>query len=107
MGIRPDGRDVTRTPCLVDKETKLTTAIETTRTVWPPPGTGPQLDGRRLMRVEPAPIVVAVDPSSATRTAVSDGIRLARDLDAPVIFVYVRRGPSAVLGEPYYQCPVC
>ena len=65
----------------VNKETKLTTATETQR----------------------APIVVAVDTTSATRTAVSDGIRLARDLDAPIIFVYVRRGPSAVLGEPYYQ----
>jgi nucleotide-binding universal stress UspA family protein len=28
---------------------------------------------------------------------------LARDLNAPVVFVYVRRGPSPALGEPYYQ----
>jgi nucleotide-binding universal stress UspA family protein len=89
----------------VDKETKLTTATETSRSVWRPPGTRPQVGGRGRVRVEPrpAPIVVAVDASSATRAAVSDGIRLARDLDAAVIFVYVRRGPSAVLGEPYYQ----
>src|SRR5688572_20889205 len=88
-----------------DKEAKLTTATETTRTAWRAPGTDPQLDGRWVLRVErgPAPIVVAVDPSPATRAAVSDGIRLARELAAPVIFVYVRRGPSAVLGEPYHQ----
>ena len=35
--------------------------------------------------------------------AVRDGVRLAGDLAAPVVFVYVRRGPSATLGEPYYQ----
>jgi nucleotide-binding universal stress UspA family protein len=105
MGIRPDGRDVPLTRSLRHQVTKLTTATETTRNVWRPRGSGLQAGGRRGARVEPAPapIVVAVDSSSATRTAVSDGIRLARDLDAPVIFVYVRRGPSAVLGEPYYQ----
>jgi hypothetical protein len=28
---------------------------------------------------------------------------LAGDLAAPVVFVYVRCGPSAAVGEPYYQ----
>jgi nucleotide-binding universal stress UspA family protein len=49
------------------------------------------------------PVVVAVDDSSAAEAAVRDGVRLAGDLAAPVVFVYVRRGPSAALGEPYYQ----
>lgn len=50
-----------------------------------------------------APVVVAVDNSSAARAAVHDGVRMARELDAPVVFVYARRGPGATLGEPYYQ----
>ena len=49
------------------------------------------------------PVVVAVDDSPAAEAAVRDGIRLAGELAAPVVFVYVRRGPSAALGEPYYQ----
>jgi nucleotide-binding universal stress UspA family protein len=49
------------------------------------------------------PVVVAVDDSPAAEAAVRDGVRLAGDLAAPVVFVYVRGGPSDVLGEPYYQ----
>jgi nucleotide-binding universal stress UspA family protein len=49
------------------------------------------------------PVVVAVDNSSAARAAVADGVRMARELEAPVVFVHVRRGPGATLGEPYYQ----
>jgi nucleotide-binding universal stress UspA family protein len=30
-------------------------------------------------------------------------VALARDLSAPLVFVYVRRRPSAALGAPYYQ----
>ena len=52
---------------------------------------------------EAAPIVVAVDNSRAAKAAVRAGIRIANDLGAPVVFVYVRRGPSSALGEPYYQ----
>jgi nucleotide-binding universal stress UspA family protein len=52
---------------------------------------------------EAAPIVVAVDNSRAAAAAVHAGVRLAKDLAAPVVFVYVRRGPSSALGEPYYQ----
>jgi nucleotide-binding universal stress UspA family protein len=50
-----------------------------------------------------APIVVAVDNTSAAVAAADAGVRLARDLKAPVVFVYVRRGPSSAFGEPYYQ----
>jgi nucleotide-binding universal stress UspA family protein len=60
---------------------------------WTPPMVAPS--GR--------PIVVAVDDSPAAEAAVRDGVRLAVDLAAPVAFVYVRRGPSDALGEPYYQ----
>ena len=49
------------------------------------------------------PVVVAVDDSRASDAAVRDGVRVAGELAAPVVFVYVRRGPSAALGEPYYQ----
>jgi nucleotide-binding universal stress UspA family protein len=50
-----------------------------------------------------APVVVAVDDSSAAAAAIRDGVRLARDLVAPVVFVYVRERPSDALGEPHYQ----
>jgi nucleotide-binding universal stress UspA family protein len=49
------------------------------------------------------PVVIAVDGSPAAESAIRDGVRLAGDLDAPVVFVYVRRGPSAALGKPYFQ----
>lgn len=52
---------------------------------------------------EAAPIVVAVDNSRAAAEAVHAGVRLAKDLAAAVVFVYIRRGPSSALGEPYYQ----
>jgi nucleotide-binding universal stress UspA family protein len=52
---------------------------------------------------ESSPIVAAVDSSSASRVAVSEAIRLARELDAPILFVYVRRGPADILGSPVYQ----
>jgi nucleotide-binding universal stress UspA family protein len=52
---------------------------------------------------EAAPIVVAVDNSRAAAVAAQAGVRLAKDLAAPVVFVYVRRGPSSALGDPYYQ----
>jgi nucleotide-binding universal stress UspA family protein len=40
---------------------------------------------------------------SASAVASRDAVRVARGLRAPVVFVYVRRGPSSMLGEPYYQ----
>jgi len=53
--------------------------------------------------MEPAPIVVAVDGSRATEAAAQSGARLVRELGAPLVFVYVRRGPWSGLGAPYYQ----
>ena len=50
-----------------------------------------------------APIVVAVDNARAARGAARASVRLAQELAAPLVFVYVRRGPSSALGEPYYQ----
>jgi len=57
------------------------------------------------MKAEPeaAPVIAAVDGSRAAATAAQAAVRLARDLGAPLVFVYVRRGPSSALGEPYYQ----
>jgi nucleotide-binding universal stress UspA family protein len=50
-----------------------------------------------------APIVAAVDDTPAATAAAEAAVGLARDFRAPVVFVYVRRGPSSALGEPYYQ----
>jgi nucleotide-binding universal stress UspA family protein len=56
-----------------------------------------------MIEASARPVVVAVDDSRAAEAAIRDGIRLAGELAAPVVFVYVRRGPSTALGEPYYQ----
>ncbi len=50
-----------------------------------------------------APVLAAVDGSSSDAAVVDAAVGLGRDLRAPVVFVYVRRGPSSVLGAPYYQ----
>jgi nucleotide-binding universal stress UspA family protein len=52
---------------------------------------------------EAAPIVVAVDNTRAASAATEAAVRLAQDLVAPLVFVYVRRRPSPALGSPYYQ----
>jgi nucleotide-binding universal stress UspA family protein len=59
----------------------------------------------RPSELEPAaaPVVVAVDDSPGADDATRTAVRLARDLAAPLVFVYVRQGPSSALGEPYYQ----
>jgi nucleotide-binding universal stress UspA family protein len=49
------------------------------------------------------PILAAVDGSPESAAAVDAAIELGRELDAPVVFVSVRRGPSGPLGEPFYQ----
>lgn len=51
----------------------------------------------------PAPIVVGVDGSTASRAAVAEAVTLAAALEAALVFVYVRRGPSGVFGAPTYQ----
>lgn len=53
--------------------------------------------------VEVAPIIAAVDGSSASTVAVETAVNLAGELDAPIVFVYVRRGPAGFLGAPVYQ----
>lgn len=50
-----------------------------------------------------APVVVAVDGSAEGRAAALEGVELAAELGAPVVFAYVRRGPSGVFGAPSYQ----
>jgi nucleotide-binding universal stress UspA family protein len=61
-------------------------------------------DQRQLAtRSTAAPIVAAVDWSAASRAAVETAVRLGAEMDAPVVFVYVRRDPAAFLGAPFYQ----
>jgi nucleotide-binding universal stress UspA family protein len=48
------------------------------------------------------PIVAAVEPRTAQATA-DTAARLARELDAPLVFVSVRPRVPSVLGRPYYQ----
>jgi nucleotide-binding universal stress UspA family protein len=50
-----------------------------------------------------APIVAAVDGSSASRQVVAAAVRLAVELNAGLTFVYVRRGPLGLLGKPVFQ----
>jgi nucleotide-binding universal stress UspA family protein len=50
-----------------------------------------------------APIVAAVDASAASRAAIEEAVILAADLDLPLVFVYVRRGPAGFFGRPFYQ----
>ena len=60
---------------------------------------------RQPLRAKPdaAPIVVAVNNSPAAAAAARTAVRLAQELAAPLMFVYVRRGPSLAFGKPYYQ----
>ena len=60
----------------------------------------------RLMRAVPAkgaPIVAAIDDSSASRGVVEAAVKLAAELNASLVFVYVRRGPPGFLGRPFFQ----
>jgi nucleotide-binding universal stress UspA family protein len=84
----------------------MTTATEIRAPVGPPvEAAASEVDPWTPPMVAPSarPVVVAVDDSPAAEAAVRDGVRVAGDLAAPVVFVYVRRGPSAALGEPYHQ----
>jgi nucleotide-binding universal stress UspA family protein len=82
----------------------MTTATESRAPVGPPIEAS-DVDPWMPPMIAPSarPVVVAVDDSPAAEAAVGDAVRLAGELAAPVVFVYVRRGPSAALGEPYYQ----
>ena len=50
-----------------------------------------------------APIVAAVDGSAASRSVIDSALGLAAELETPLVFVYVRRGPASSLGAPLYQ----
>ena len=60
-------------------------------------------ESRLLSERNDAPIVAAVDGSAASRAAIGEAVRLAVELSAPIVFVYVRRGPTGVFGAPVYQ----
>ena len=49
------------------------------------------------------PIIAAVDGSAASRAAIGEAVRLGGELEAPIVFVYVRRGPASFFGTPIYQ----
>ena len=54
-------------------------------------------------RPQAAPIIAAIDASPASRAAAEEAVVLASELGAPVVFAYVRRGPSGLLGTPFYE----
>jgi nucleotide-binding universal stress UspA family protein len=62
----------------------------------------PTRDGRSQPR-SAAPIVAAIDDSSASGQAVDAAVQLADELNAGLTFVYVRRGPLGLLGTPVFE----
>jgi nucleotide-binding universal stress UspA family protein len=50
-----------------------------------------------------APVVAAVDGSAASTTALDTAVRLAAEINTPLVFVYVRRAPAGFFGAPVYQ----
>ncbi len=48
-------------------------------------------------------ILIATDGSSGARAAVENGLELAEETGADVLFVAVRRPPLPVFGDPYWQ----
>jgi nucleotide-binding universal stress UspA family protein len=50
-----------------------------------------------------SPIIAGIDASPASRAAIETAVELADDLESPLVFVYVRRGPAGFLGAPFYQ----
>jgi len=50
-----------------------------------------------------APIIAAIDGSPAGWNASDAAARLAVELNAPLTFVYVRRGPAGFLGTPVFE----
>jgi nucleotide-binding universal stress UspA family protein len=67
----------------------------------------PRRDARRLTargaKNRVAPIVAAIDGSPAGWQASDAAVRLAVELNAPLTFVYVRRGPAGFLGTPVFE----
>ena len=48
-------------------------------------------------------ILIAVDDSEGGHAAVAEGLELARDVGAGVIFLTVRPSPPRVVGSPFYS----
>ena len=48
-------------------------------------------------------ILIATDGSPGARAAVEEGLDLAEDTGAEVVFLAVRRPPVPVFGDPYWQ----
>jgi nucleotide-binding universal stress UspA family protein len=67
----------------------------------------PRKDARRLTptrgKDRVAPIIAAIDGSPAGWSARDTAVRLALELNAPLTFVYVRRGPAGFLGTPVFE----
>ena len=74
-----------------------------TPTHRPPSAGAAQVRLTRVMPANTAPIVAAVDGSSASRGAIEIAVKLAVELNGPLVFVYVRRGPAGFLGTPIFQ----
>jgi nucleotide-binding universal stress UspA family protein len=60
-------------------------------------------ESRVVTEQDVLPIVAAVDGSAASRAAIGEAVRLAVELAAPIVFVYVRRGPAGFFGAPVYE----
>jgi nucleotide-binding universal stress UspA family protein len=63
---------------------------------------GPEQHHAHRLYESEGSIVAAVEPRMAHITA-DTAARLARELGAPLVFIYVRERPLAILGSPYYQ----
>jgi nucleotide-binding universal stress UspA family protein len=50
-----------------------------------------------------APIIAAIDGSPSGWNARDAAVRLAVELNAPLTFVYVRRGPAGFFGTPVFE----
>jgi nucleotide-binding universal stress UspA family protein len=68
-----------------------------------PHGTSAKNDSRERSEQDIPPIVAAVDGSAASGAAIGEAVRLAGELVAPIVFVYVRRGPAGFFGAPVYE----
>jgi nucleotide-binding universal stress UspA family protein len=55
------------------------------------------------VRSSDAPIIAAVDGSTASEAAIETAVRLALEVRTRIVFVYVRRGPAGLLGAPVYE----
>src|SRR5687768_5132581 len=112
MGARRSGRHRRAEPSRVDKwvvvdarrkEPRVTIAPATKDQRFRLSPAGFSGIRAREQRRPDAPIVVGVDGSSRDQIAARTAVSMAWRLGAPVVFVYVRRGPAAVLGAPYFQ----